>query len=129
MELLVTILICLLVFLSTYLLHNYTKCNAVQSSSIIGVLLGVILELFLHFGLEQFLNFLIIGYGVTFVGMTVKEVLGVYHQLLASLVFSIICFFTVKDFEDIGGILGTIAFISILFISGILKLAKWKNHI
>lgn len=126
MGLILTLVLCCLVVFLTYIFHNHTKLNAVQSSSLIGILLGIGIQISLVYKFDYLINYFIIGYGATFVGMTVKSQLKLYQQLLSSVVFGGICYFTIKDFSDLGGILGTIAFISVVFITGLFKLIKWK---
>lgn len=108
----------------TYLLNKYID-NTTLSSSFIGLLLGVVVL----FSQDSFIMVLcLVGYGATFIGMQTRYKL--YTLLPSSLVF-VYLYHHAYLFNGMGGLLGFLAFLSlvpIVFSDYLIKGVKlWKK--
>lgn len=121
---------CFLVYWCTYTLNHRCKFGAVKASASIGLILGICFQFCIntHFYEEFLKDYFLIMMGATFMGM-----IGKIHQhqlvdfLISSLIFCTLYQHTSHFFNGFGGLLGTIACISILCVFGIERiLSKMK---
>lgn len=108
----------------TYLLVKYVDMNSLMISPLIG-LLGALV--FPRYGDAIFCG--------SFVGMTGIQVLGLYYFITAALTSAFVFLAATNTFKGLGGKLGTIAFISCLFMAFINRSAQirppssyWDNY-
>ena len=122
MDFLSKVILCFSVYWITYYLNHQKKFGAVKASSIIAILIGLIYQTFLYLQLEIDIakHYFLIAMGSTFMGM-----ISNVHQhkkidfVLSSFIFVALYTNSSHFFEGLGGLLGTIACISILCVFGI----------
>lgn len=125
---LIALIIVLVVTITTYFLHNYTPLNAIQASCILGVLLGIVIQLDSSIFFVQNEVFYW-AYGGTFLGMTSKKLLGIGGLILSSITLTVVLCCVFKYTAFLGGSLGAWACICALWgIKGQLYVRK-KNKI
>ena len=128
---LLKVLICFSIYALTYYLNNIKNWGGVKASAFIGVLIGIIYQIIikLNFEVETLKHFFLIMMGATFMGMIADK-----HQhkkldfIISSLIFCTLYQHTSTFFNGFGGLLGTIACISLLCIFGIEKVINWIDY-
>lgn len=121
------VIICLLTYALTYYLNHTKKWGAVLASSTIALIVGGMYQLAIinQFEVEHFKTYGMIMMGATFMGMIGK---AHEHKLLdfviSSLIFCTLFQHISSLFDGLGGLLGTIACISVLSVFGIDRILR-----
>ena len=113
---------CFIIYWIVYYFNNIKNWGGVKASSVVAVGLGIIYQIIIYNQLKvDFLkDYFLIMMGATFMGM-----ISIHHQhkiidfLISSFIFCTLYQHTSQFFNGFGGLLGTIACISILCVFGI----------
>ena len=106
----------------TYVMSIRLLQGPVLSSAFIGVLAGGFFPIFFT---ELGPTLAVVAFGASFVGMSSKKIMP--HEgviLIAGVLFGLIFVFSAPYFGGAGGKLGTIAFLSVLMVSGLYHFLK-----
>ena len=121
------ILVCYVTYWLTYRLNHQYQLGAVKASAYLALIIGSIYQLLiaLNFEIEKFRDYFLIMMGATFMGM----IANVHRHQSIDFIISSIIFCTLYHnssiyFNGLGGLLGTIACISILCVFGIERIIK-----
>ena len=121
------VLACFVIYWIVYYLNNIKKWGGVKASSFVALIVGVIYQviIYINWNLDFSKDFFLIIMGASFMGM-ISEV----HQhkiidfLISSFIFCTLYQHTSQFFNGFGGLLGTIACISILCVFGIERIVN-----
>lgn len=131
MDFLSKVILCCCIYGFTYYLHHHRQFGAVKASASVALAIGIIYQLFIdqHIDIDFTKHYFLIAMGATFMGM-----ISHVHQhktmdfMLSSCMFVTLYTNSSHYFEGLGGLLGTIACISILCVFGIERiLNQFKN--
>lgn len=128
---LLKVLCCFIIYRIVYYLNNEKNWGSVKASSFIALIIGTIYEILIHynFHLEILKHYILIMMGATFMGMISKEHGHKYIDcLISSFIFCVLYQNISPIFNGLGGLLGTIACISVLCIFGIERLINIKKE-
>ena len=113
----------------TYFLHHKKKYGAVKASSIIAIIIGFIYQSCIYFNVELDVikHYFLIAMGSTFMGMISKtHEHKVMDFIISAFIFVALYTNSSHFFDGLGGLLGTIACISILSVFGIERIIQKK---
>lgn len=122
MHFLFKVLVCFSIYWFAYYLNHQQKFGAVKASSTIAIVIGLIYQILIYYTIEIDIikHYFLIGMGSTFMGM-----ISTIHQhkkidfIISSFIFVTLYTNSSHYFDGLGGLLGTIACISILCVFGI----------
>ncbi|WP_322969994.1 hypothetical protein [Faecalibacter sp. LW9] len=127
MDILIKLIVCYGVYRLTFFLHHQKKWGAVKASSTLALIIGVIYQILIENDgtIDQKKHYFLIAMGATFMGM-----LSNIHQhqridfIISTFIFIALYSNTSHYFDGLGGLLGTIACISLLCVFGIERILK-----
>ena len=119
------VICCFIIYWLGYYLNNHKNWGGVKSSATIALCIGIIYQLSIYtdFEVDFLKDYFLIMMGATFMGM-----ISVVHQhkiidfIISSFIFCTLYQHASPFFSGFGGLLGTIACISILCVFGIERL-------
>lgn len=121
------VILCLISYYITYYLNNTKKLGPIKASALVALPIGVIYQItiYYNFNLALVKDITAIMMGATFMGMLSHQH---KHQLLdfsiSAFIFCVLYEHVADFFYGFGGLLGTIACISILSVFGIERILK-----
>lgn len=126
------VICCFLSYWLCYHLNNTRKWGGVKSSAALAIFIGILYQFVIIMSLNTgFLkDYFLIMMGATFMGMIAKD-----HQhkkidfIISSLIFCALYEHSSSFFKGFGGLLGTIACISLLCVFGIERIIQKLNDI
>lgn len=116
----------LVAFFTQWIAHKYL--NPVKSSALIGLILGVFLQLDIQAQILQ-LSVFTVAFGATFVGMCSSKYLSPRGVFVAGVLYGFAAIYTLPYTSFIGGAMGTLACLCCLVVINILKIIQWKRGI
>ncbi|QTV05552.1 hypothetical protein [Faecalibacter bovis] len=124
------VICCFVIYWLTYHLNNTRKWGSVKASATLAVLIGLCYQLSIktNFNTEFLKDYFLIMMGATFMGMIAKN-----HQhqkidfIISSFIFCTLYEHISNMFSGFGGLLGTIACISVLCVFGLEKILNFKK--
>ncbi len=112
----------------------FTQClaqkylNPVKSSALVGLVLGIFLQLDIQPQILQ-LSVFTVAFGATFVGMCSSKYLSSKGVFVAGVLYGLAAFYTLPYTSFLGGAMGTLACLCCLAVINILKIVQWKKGI
>jgi hypothetical protein len=113
-------------FFTQWIAYNFL--NPVKSSALIGLVIGLFLQMDIQPQILQ-LNVFTVSFGATFVGMCSIKILNGWGVFIAGSLFGFIALFTLQNLSFIGGAMGALACLCCLVIINVLKIKQWKKDI
>ena len=113
-------------FFTQYIAEKFL--NPVKSSALIGLILGIFLQLNIPAQILQF-NVFTVAFGATFVGMCSAKFLNGWAVFVAGCLYGLCTLFTLQNSSFIGGAMGTLACLCCLVVFNVLKIVQWKKGI
>lgn len=124
------IIACLFSYSITYYLNNTKQLGPVKASALIALPVGIMYQLSIYYSVETELmkDFAAIMMGATFMGMiSNKHAHQFIDFTISAIIFCTLYQHTSSFFNGFGGLLGTIACISILCVFGIERILAKIN--
>lgn len=128
MLLLFETLICFVSYYLTYFLNHNKKFGPIKASVTIALPIGLIYQtaIYFHFENDILYKCITIIMGATFMGMiSNKYKHTIIDFIISSFIFCSLCSHTSNYFNGFGGLLGTIACMSIICVFGINKILSF----
>ncbi len=121
------VVLCLIGYYLTYYLNNTKNLGPIKASAFVALPIGILYQIAIYYQFNLLLikDIAAIMMGATFMGMISNKH---QHQLLdfisSSFIFCVLYHHIADFFDGFGGLLGTIACISILSVFGIERILK-----